>query len=681
MRGNGSRPSFPAAPPGPPSRAPSRTGLPPIAPPPRRVASNPPHAPPHRGYEAPYDDLAQTVTGVASPALAPNAQPTRKGDSRAEVDLDWSDEEESTSVYAGAREDQEVAQPPRGPYDMPSVIAPQAPMSAPSLREPSSQIAHRPGVDMRRPSSDPHPGAMRETTRGARIVPPALLSSGGTAGPGPAMPVARPYEEVRSRSVTEALPPQGDPGYAQMNAYGHSGAVDAPLPGPPAMPTQQQQHAAVQAAMQVAQSTMPSAAQQPATSASTSHRYRSEMPGPTSPSFRPPAALPIVPLAAPAQDPPRRAGLFIAAAAAVIVALVSVFFLLRRPGELVVDVRDPKGQALPRAEIFVDGRKVCDSTPCIVPDLEAGPRLIKATSPGFQTANPTTVQVEGGRRGEVVVTLAPSTGILIAKGDQPGVKVYIDGVDRGALPTKLEDLPPGARDVRFDGGERYKSLEKVIDLKAGETTDLGGVRLDVLRGQITIELASEDARVTIQKDQEGANAKVVAGPFPKTIELDGSAKWRVVSTKRGLPDYVARFDFTDGVAVKTVRIAMEPEKVAEPEKVTAEPAPSPVAAATPTPAPSPKSGSPAPPPEKKEPEKKEPPPVAAGGNGSVNINSIPVSRVLVDGSPMGETPLSGVSLPAGLHTVTFIHPELGRKSVVVKVEPGKTATASAKLRD
>ncbi len=669
MRGNGSRPPFPAAPPGPPpSRAAARTGLPPIAPPPRKVASNPPAPPPRISQDPGYDHLAQTLTAVASP----NAQPTRRGDSRAEVDLDWSDEEESTSVYAGARDDAEPEQPPRGPYDMPSVIAPQAPMSAPSLREPSSQIAHRPSG--RSYSSDPHPGALRETTRGARIVPPTLLSSGGVAGPGPAMPAARPFEEARSASVTEALP-QDDPRYQQqLSGYGGNGTHQTPLPNSAqaiqaqqTLQAQQAHHIAAQAMQQPAP--MPA---QPASSPSPSHRYRSEMPPPNSPSFRPPPPMAIVPLAAAAQDPPRRAGLFIAAAAAVIVALVSVFFLMRRPGELVVDVRDPKGAALPRAEIFVDGKKICDSTPCVVPELEAGARLVKATSPGYQTPAPTTVQVESGRRGEVVITLAPSTATLIARGDQPGVKVYVDGVDRGALPAKLDDLQPGARDVRFDGGERYKSYEKVVDLKAGDTTDLQVIRLDVLRGQVTIELAGEDGRVTIQKDQDGANAKVVAGPFPKTIELDGGAKWRVVSTKRGLPDYVARFDFSDGVAVKTVRIAMEPEKKEEP-------APAPVAVADP-PAPRPGPG-PAPPPEKKEPEKKDEPPPAAGGNGTVNINSIPVSRVLVDGSPKGETPLSGLSLPAGLHTVTFIHPELGRKSVVVKVEPGKTSTASARLRD
>jgi serine/threonine-protein kinase len=363
----------------------------------------------------------------------------------------------------------------------------------------------------------------------------------------------------------------------------------------------------------------------------------------------------------------------------VAIALVTVFFLLRRPGELVVDVRDPKGAALPRAEIFIDGRTVCDSTPCVVHDVEPGLRLVKASAPGFQTPPPTNAQVDGGRRSELVVTLAPATGTLVAKGDQPGVKVYVDGVDRGALPARLDDLQPGAREVRFDGGERYKSFEKVVDLAAGATTDLGAVRLEVLRGQITIELAGEDARVTIQKDQPGASAKVVTGPFPKTIELDGGAKWRVTASKKGLPDYVARFDFSDGVAVKTVRIAIDPEKAEEPV----------VEATPPPPAPEPEPRSAAPPsrdpgprdPPPRDPPKEEPKEQASGGAGKVNINSIPVSRVLVDGSPMGETPLSGVSLPAGLHTVTFIHPELGRKSVVVKVEPGKTATASAKLRD
>lgn len=612
--------------------------------------------------EAPFDELAQTVTNVAAP---PMPAPTRKGDSRAEVDLDWSDEEESTHVYGKGEEEPEPAQPPRGPHDLPSVIAPPAPMSAPSLREPSSQFAHR-AADLRRGSSpqtlhsashhdlvEPRPEQLRETTRGARIVPPALLTS-GAAPPGPVsqrtterravdiVPEARPSEELRTASVTEALP-------QEVSRPDLRSATPVPASHP---------------------STRPAAPE------ATAARVRPEIAS-TQSSFRAPPAVPMMPIATP--EPKRTTGILIAVVAAIAVAAVAIVFLMRRPGELVVDVRDPKGVALPKAEIFVDGRKVCDSTPCVVADLEPGARLVKASAPGYQAAPPTSAQVDGGRRSELVVTLAPATGTLLAKGDQPGVKVYVDGVDRGALPAKLEDLQPGSREVRFDGGERYKSLEKIVDVGAGGTTDLGSVRLDVLRGQITIELASDDARVTIQKDAPGNNAKVVTGPFPKTIELDGGAKWRVVASKKGLPDYVARFDFSDGVAVKTVRISMEADKPAEPVVEAAPPPPAPEPA--PVREPTSSAPAPAPAPAPKDPPKEEPKEQAAGGNGKVNINSIPVSRVLVDGSPMGETPLSGVSLPAGLHTVTFIHPELGRKSVVVKVEPGKTATASAKLRD
>jgi len=67
-------------------------------------------------------------------------------------------------------------------------------------------------------------------------------------------------------------------------------------------------------------------------------------------------------------------------------------------------------------------------------------------------------------------------------------------------------------------------------------------------------------------------------------------------------------------------------------------------------------------------------PTAAAETGKISINSIPVSSVLVDGKPVGQTP-TRVTVPAGPHSVTFIHPEKGRKSVSVQVPPGGNATA------
>lgn len=70
---------------------------------------------------------------------------------------------------------------------------------------------------------------------------------------------------------------------------------------------------------------------------------------------------------------------------------------------------------------------------------------------------------------------------------------------------------------------------------------------------------------------------------------------------------------------------------------------------------------------------------AAGGSGTLNINSIPMANVVLDGRPVGSTPLVGLSVSPGPHTVVFIHPEHGRKVVGTKVEAGKTATAAVRF--
>jgi hypothetical protein len=72
-------------------------------------------------------------------------------------------------------------------------------------------------------------------------------------------------------------------------------------------------------------------------------------------------------------------------------------------------------------------------------------------------------------------------------------------------------------------------------------------------------------------------------------------------------------------------------------------------------------------------------PAVATGNGTLNINSIPVANVVLDGRPIGSTPIRGLSVSPGPHTIVFIHPEQGRKVTSVKVEPGQAATAAVRF--
>ncbi|MBI3200431.1 MAG: PEGA domain-containing protein [Myxococcales bacterium] len=69
----------------------------------------------------------------------------------------------------------------------------------------------------------------------------------------------------------------------------------------------------------------------------------------------------------------------------------------------------------------------------------------------------------------------------------------------------------------------------------------------------------------------------------------------------------------------------------------------------------------------------------AAGQGTLNINSIPVANVVLDGRPVGSTPLVGLKVSAGPHSVVFIHPEQGRKASGTTVKAGATSTVAVRF--
>jgi len=72
----------------------------------------------------------------------------------------------------------------------------------------------------------------------------------------------------------------------------------------------------------------------------------------------------------------------------------------------------------------------------------------------------------------------------------------------------------------------------------------------------------------------------------------------------------------------------------------------------------------------------------AGESGVLNINSTPVANVVLDGRPIGQTPLLGVEVAAGAHTIVFIDPAGGGRAVrSAAVESGTTRTVTARLGD
>ncbi|WP_441286059.1 PEGA domain-containing protein [Sorangium sp. KYC3313] len=370
-----------------------------------------------------------------------------------------------------------------------------------------------------------------------------------------------------------------------------------------------------------------------------------------------------------------KAGVLLGGLALVAVLILAVVMLVPKKGALTIDLKTPSGGAVDRAEVFLDGQKRCDTVPCVVRDLDPGSKVVKILAPDFPPRDAVEI-VEGGKEKVVVITLdaagaersstSASTTTGVKASGAPGVKVFIDGEEKGALPVEIS-VPPGEHKIRFDGGERFEPLEQTVEVGQGQMKDLGAVALKVLKGQVTLELATSGASVKLVS-AKGTEKKLPDSAWkkpPVKVDVTASERWKIVATKRGYQDFSQAISFEDGQAERTIRIALDEARKSEPAAVAPAPAPEPAAPRSEPVAAAPKA--------------EAPEPAAAAGGGTLNINSIPVSKVVLDGRPLGSTPKVGVSVSAGSHTVMFIHPELGKKSVTVTVKAGETKTAAIKF--
>jgi PEGA domain-containing protein len=66
-------------------------------------------------------------------------------------------------------------------------------------------------------------------------------------------------------------------------------------------------------------------------------------------------------------------------------------------------------------------------------------------------------------------------------------------------------------------------------------------------------------------------------------------------------------------------------------------------------------------------------------DGRLSINASPWAQVLVDGNPVGETPLANLAVPVGQHEITFRHPQLGERRETAIVKAGALTRVSATL--
>jgi eukaryotic-like serine/threonine-protein kinase len=379
-----------------------------------------------------------------------------------------------------------------------------------------------------------------------------------------------------------------------------------------------------------------------------------------------PAAEPAVGQFAPAVAQPsggagRVALMAIAALLSVgLLAAMVVYFALPRQGSMVVTVAGPGNKSVDAVQVFVDGAKKCDTSPCRVTDLGPGTHMVKVTAAGFQATADQAVRVAGGEEAVLNVSLARSTegtGIRVPAVSAGLVKLYVDNKEIGPLPQELKDMTPGNHVIKI-AGDRYEPYEKRITVAADEMQAVEA-KLKVVKGLATIKAGdgANDARVLLVS---GSERRPIPN-LPIKIDITTDKPWSIVATKRGFEDFKKPIVFDDGQAEATFVVELfEKGKPAPPR-------PGPIARLPIT----------GPKPTEKPVEKPVEKPAA--GTGTLNINSIPVSNVILDGRPLGTTPKVGLSVPAGNHTVVFVHAEHGRKVRSVSVPAGGTATAAVRF--
>lgn len=365
------------------------------------------------------------------------------------------------------------------------------------------------------------------------------------------------------------------------------------------------------------------------------------------------------------------------------IAGVAVWMFTPRTGSLVINVADAKGGPVQKLEVTIDGVKKCETAPCIVRDVQAGTHSVSVSAPGYDPVAARAINVEARKDATsdfslVAAKTAASAGTGVKVSGPAGAKLQIDGKDVGVLPVEIKDLAPGDHKLHFSG-DRYAPLDKTITVGKDEMVDVGAVPLKVTKGKATIQLGTPGAKVTLVM---GTTRKEVP-QFPMAIEFDPNEKWELQATKDGMDPYSEKITFEDGNAEKVYSVTLQPKGTAAKEKASAavaqsEPTtPAPAAAKAKT-ASAPKESSDG----DEAPSKPSKTTSASNADTALKINSLPSSSVVLDGKPIGVTPLPHVSVTPGTHTIMFVNSEQSlKKTITVEVKAGETKAAIAKLRE
>ena len=240
---------------------------------------------------------------------------------------------------------------------------------------------------------------------------------------------------------------------------------------------------------------------------------------------------------------------------------------------------------------------------------------------------------------------------------EPGLQLEVDGRDVGPLPSELRELEPGEHVLRVLAGPRYHPLTMRVSLEPGRVTSLGPVELEVATGLATITLGegAEGAEVSLKSGE----SMVRLPPLPMQLDVATDKTYSLVAHKDGYAGYEEPLAFEKGHAEKTFVVRLHELSRAKAKRKP------PATRRGRTRAP-------------REAAAERAAATAPATMSSMSFLSTPNAAVVLDGAPLGTTPLRDVGVEPGPHRVIFI---LGsqRKSVSVTTLAGKRKRVTAKF--
>jgi hypothetical protein len=359
--------------------------------------------------------------------------------------------------------------------------------------------------------------------------------------------------------------------------------------------------------------------------------------------------------ALPAPPPPIQKLPWVFALLSAVLVGALVLVLLPKKGGLTVTVAGgPGNKELAAVEVIVDNKVRCRASPCELPSLKQGTHYVEVRAAGYQATAKSAVAIVGGQTAvHNVQLIRAGTGIKVF-GEGSGLTLLVDGKEFGPLPQELREMEPGEHVVQVAGGPRYEVFTQRIIVDPDRMTPIGPIRLKVTKGLATIRAGrgAEEAEVTLKV----GDSRRVLPALPVRLEVETDRPHILIAKRKGYSTFEEPITFEDGQAEKTIEILLteRPSEDLRRRAMSGVPGESPA-------------------PEAQLAEQQEQP--AAASHAMLQLTSTPPSNVLLDGKPLGTTPLRDITVEPGTHRVIFIH-GAERKPKTVEVTPGSDQTVS-----